>query len=349
MTRIWGQKRKKRNLQDVYTYMEQFVYSYEKYKNIRLVLEDCLSVFSEGGKMHSAIQNAIYKLDNDKEYHENMVSYALEEITNVYCCKKLKLFHLIFLEAEEQGCEMTKYFNAIAHLIYCYKRESIKDVFFYWLILVTIYLEKDSFVNAVERSCDKIEGQFLEEVRQFLDEIYNQPDSPIPYHNFLRKENIPEIRSAMKILYLAESDNYETTMERVSSYINTYQSRMDGNNNEYKSIADKWKWMKPVFGFFSVAFLFAMFLFVNMAAIYENVRYSSARDFYNGVVNEIERSDFHSEVIKQCMEKAKQRGGTLSVDLYGEEKKNARVRMHFEYVVPILQIKRTFTLDGYAR
>ena len=100
-----------------------------------------------------------------------------------------------------------------------------------------------------------------------------------------------------------------------------------------------------------VLYLFLMILmWVGVTYVSQNIWYSSARDFHGAVVSQLEDSYFAEDVIRECKENAEKNGYKLTIDIFGEEdRRDARVILDMTYVFPILQVKKQYTIEGYAR
>lgn len=108
--------------------------------------------------------------------------------------------------------------------------------------------------------------------------------------------------------------------------------------------------MKLIIEHFITFLLLMIFIWIGIAYIIQNVLYSSARQFHGGVVTQLENSYFDPGVMKDCKEKAEKAGYELEIQVYGEEnKKDAKVTLGFQYVIPLAGIKKKYEIEGYAR
>lgn len=100
----------------------------------------------------------------------------------------------------------------------------------------------------------------------------------------------------------------------------------------------------------SVLFFFLVLLmWTGVSYVSQNMRYGSAREFYCSVIRQIENSAFDEEVMAACRERAGELGYQLSIRQYGENKRDARVTLEYEYTFPVTQKKKKYTINGYAR
>ncbi len=100
-----------------------------------------------------------------------------------------------------------------------------------------------------------------------------------------------------------------------------------------------------------VVFAFLMiFMWIGVTYVSQNIQYSSAKQFYNSVICQLEEQQFSQEIIRQCRENAERNGYELTIETYGSEKDiDARVILKLTYVYPIIQTSRHYQIDGYAR
>lgn len=108
--------------------------------------------------------------------------------------------------------------------------------------------------------------------------------------------------------------------------------------------------MKMIIEHFVTFLLLLVFLWIGISYVMQNVIHTSARDYHGAVIKQIENSNLNSGVIAECREKAGAAGYELVVDCYGEgEKKDAKVTLSYLYTVPIINIEKKYSIEGYAR
>lgn len=107
--------------------------------------------------------------------------------------------------------------------------------------------------------------------------------------------------------------------------------------------------MKGIASQFVLFFFLSLLLWIGVTYMSQNMKYCGAKEYYEMVRKQIEDSYFEQTVIENCVTKAKKQGYQLSVQCYGESRKDARVTLQYEYVFPIIQEKRCYMIDGYAR
>lgn len=99
-----------------------------------------------------------------------------------------------------------------------------------------------------------------------------------------------------------------------------------------------------------VLFIFLTALFwISVTYVSLNMRYCGAKEYFAGIVRQLEDSYFDSAVIRDCVTEAERQGYQLSVRCYGKNDKDARVTMQYEFVFPMTQTKKRYVIDGYAR
>ena len=101
---------------------------------------------------------------------------------------------------------------------------------------------------------------------------------------------------------------------------------------------------------FVLLIFLAIFLWIGVTYVSQNIQYSSARQFHGSVVRQLENSYFSSNVIEECKTRAEQNGYHLTIETYGQENhKDARVILDMDFVFPVIQVVRRYTIEGYAR
>lgn len=125
--------------------------------------------------------------------------------------------------------------------------DSIEQEFPYWLLSVSLYLQQDSVYHAIQQSCHELKGRFRKEVTQLLKEIYEMPNSLEPYVNFFREEDLPELRTGMKILYSVNNNEYQDTKKQVYFLVEQSYRLMDqSETNRYQASLSVFQLVKQV-------------------------------------------------------------------------------------------------------
>lgn len=108
--------------------------------------------------------------------------------------------------------------------------------------------------------------------------------------------------------------------------------------------------MKMIIEHFITFLLLLVFLWIGISYVMQNVIHTSARDYHGAVIKRIEDSNFTSGIIAECIQDAKEKGYHLIVDCYGEEEhKDAKITLSYSYTVPIINMEKQYSIEGYAR
>jgi hypothetical protein len=82
-----------------------------------------------------------------------------------------------------------------------YVRREIEKVFPEWLIRMSLHLQTDNVHVSISKSIERAPEIMRSELTGLQHAIEGRPDSVVPYLNFMNKLHLPDITSAMKILY----------------------------------------------------------------------------------------------------------------------------------------------------
>lgn len=296
-------------------YMEQILCSYKRLGNIRLALEDCITLFTKDSEMGKALRQALHTLKTGEGVEgKEIVKGALTCIDKRYSSRRMLLLHEFLCSVEKMGgdtaealdillsdlqmwkrrtavyqkrkqfiraesslaillagamCYISRllipydflpdlttslfYQISTAFVLSClicmeililYKltgswldvreakaeklcRREIEKEFPYWLLSVTLYLQHDSVFHAVKRSEGQTQGVFRDEVHRFLERIYEEPSSLLPYTEFFCQLRLPEIQTGMKILYSVNANGYQETRKQVRFLVEQNNMVMD--------------------------------------------------------------------------------------------------------------------------
>lgn len=108
--------------------------------------------------------------------------------------------------------------------------------------------------------------------------------------------------------------------------------------------------MRMIIEHFITFLLLLLFIWIGMAYIMQNIRYSSAREFHGAVVTQLENSYFDEEVIEDCKKRAEKAGYDLRVRVYGDgDEKDAKITLTFTHVIPLAGIRKEYEIEGYSR
>ena len=79
--------------------------------------------------------------------------------------------------------------------------KEVKYAFPNWLLDLVLLLQSENVQVALQKSKKHVPGVLREELYQLIERLEQQPESSEPYHIFLQDFEIPEVHSAMSILY----------------------------------------------------------------------------------------------------------------------------------------------------
>lgn len=98
-------------------------------------------------------------------------------------------------------------------------------------------------------------------------------------------------------------------------------------------------------------YIFSMILlWIGIAYISQNIRYSSAQRYLSFAIAQMENNYFADNVVEQCIQEGREHGYTINVKKYEREgNTDAGVSLEYTYIFPVFQKKVTYTLEGYAR
>ncbi len=96
----------------------------------------------------------------------------------------------------------------------------IKSAFPKWLMDISLLIQNENVHVAIEKSCENVCPLLREEVNSLLERLNMEPESSKPFHEFLKSFQIPQISSAMGILYaisIGNSGNGEKQIKELIS------------------------------------------------------------------------------------------------------------------------------------
>lgn len=105
--------------------------------------------------------------------------------------------------------------------------DSIEEQFFYWLLSVSQHFQQGSMYHAIQQSGQEWEDDFREEIRKLLEGIYEMPDSPVPYSNFFKDKDLPQLHVGMKLLYSLSRDDDQDVGKKMISFVKRNLWRLD--------------------------------------------------------------------------------------------------------------------------
>lgn len=105
--------------------------------------------------------------------------------------------------------------------------KGIACVFPVWLMDLMLLLQSENVQVALRKSEEHVPGILRKELALLLDRLQMNPESSEPYHAFLQEFELPEIHSAMSMLFSLSIGNSSNADQQVSELIMRNQEMMD--------------------------------------------------------------------------------------------------------------------------
>lgn len=105
----------------------------------------------------------------------------------------------------------------------------------YWMLYLTILLQSESVYVAVKETLTLGSGSYYFEVERFLERLYEAPTSVSTFVEFYRELAIPELQTAMKVLYSIGTNGYEQNSRQLNFLIsqnNLMADRVENNRDK---------------------------------------------------------------------------------------------------------------------
>ena len=96
-----------------------------------------------------------------------------------------------------------------------------------WMRDVSLNLHNYTVLNSIEESMITSSEIFTHYIEKFLDDVYENPASIVPYNNFLKEFEIDGVKSSMKVLFSLKSLNDSQIQEQVNSLIMRNQEMLE--------------------------------------------------------------------------------------------------------------------------
>lgn len=110
--------------------------------------------------------------------------------------------------------------------------KEIKYAFPNWLLDIVLLLQSENVQVALQKSREYVPGVLKEELYQLTDRLELQPESSEPYHLFLKEFAIPEVHSAMGILYSLSIGNSGNADKQISELVEKNLELLDDTERE---------------------------------------------------------------------------------------------------------------------
>ena len=110
--------------------------------------------------------------------------------------------------------------------------KEVKYAFPNWLLDIVLLLQSENVQVALQKSKEHVPGVLKEELYQLLERLERQPESSEPYHLFLKEFSIPEVHSAMGILYSLSIGNSGNADKQISELVEKNLTLLDDTERE---------------------------------------------------------------------------------------------------------------------
>lgn len=108
--------------------------------------------------------------------------------------------------------------------------------------------------------------------------------------------------------------------------------------------------MKMIIEHFVTFMLLLVFLWVGVSYVMQNVIHTNARDYHGAIVSQLENSDYSDRVVAECEQKAREAGFGLVIQKFGTgSRQDAKVTLTYHYTVPLVQVEKEYSIEGYGR
>ena len=96
-----------------------------------------------------------------------------------------------------------------------------------WLLDLVLLLQSENVQMALQKSKEFVPGVLRKELYQLTDQLELEPESAKPYHEFLKDFYIPEVHSAMGILYSIAIGNSGNADKQISELVDKNLELLD--------------------------------------------------------------------------------------------------------------------------
>lgn len=106
-------------------------------------------------------------------------------------------------------------------------RQEVEREFPYWLLSVTVYLQQEGLLQAVNRSLEQLQGIFRTEVKRLRRRICEDPSGLFPFTEFFGSLELPEVQTGMKLLYSVNYNGCEEAGRQIRFLVEQNNRIMD--------------------------------------------------------------------------------------------------------------------------
>ena len=110
--------------------------------------------------------------------------------------------------------------------------KEVKYAFPNWLLDIVLLLQSENVQVALQKSQEHVPGVLRAELNQLTKRLELQPESAEPYHLFLHDFAIPEVHSAMGILYSLSIGNSGNGDKQISELVEKNLALLDDTERE---------------------------------------------------------------------------------------------------------------------
>ncbi len=110
--------------------------------------------------------------------------------------------------------------------------KEIKYAFPNWLLDLVLLLQSENVHVALQKSQEHVPGVLRKELSLLLERLEMEPESSEPYHKFLQEFSIPEIHSAMGILYSLSNGNSGNADRQIGELVEKNLELLDMTEKE---------------------------------------------------------------------------------------------------------------------
>ena len=110
----------------------------------------------------------------------------------------------------------------------------IRRAFPNWLMDLVLLLQSENVQVALQKSVRNAPGVLRLELRDLIGKLQLSPENAAPYHSFLQEFEIPEIQSAMSMLYALSAGHGGDSDSQLGELISRNQEMLD-EAEEYKN------------------------------------------------------------------------------------------------------------------
>ena len=103
---------------------------------------------------------------------------------------------------------------------------ALQKVFPQWLLEVSLLLQSENVQMALQKSLYTVSGVLRFELQELLERLRVSPEDAAPYHRFLQEFEIPEIQSAMSMLYAISAGHGGDAERQIEELVNRSQEML---------------------------------------------------------------------------------------------------------------------------